>query len=216
MEMQQNRRWCSPAMTIILVLGLMAFFGCATLDKDECLNADWFSIGYEDGAKGYKASRISSHRKACAKHGIAPDFTTYERGRQKGLGEWCTPRKGYQLGLNGRHYNGVCPKHLETAFVRALNQGREVYNYAAQVTKQEHDLKKMHADLDALEMDLADMEDELVRPGVSPRRRRQLLGEIRALEDDQSAMLNDIADMEKTIADMQNHLEGLRAQNPYR
>ncbi len=214
--MCEYRRWAFPAVVLFLFTGLMVLTGCATLDKDECLNADWFSIGYEDGAKGYKASRISSHRKACAKHGIAPDFTTYERGRQEGLGEWCTPRKGYQLGVNGRQYNGVCPKHLETAFVRALNQGRDVYIYAAQVSKQQHDLKKMYADLNALEMDLADLEDELVKPGVSPRRRRQLLGEIRAREDDQSAMLNDITDMEKTIADMQNHLESLRAQNPYR
>jgi hypothetical protein len=57
-------------MMILVSLSWTAFTGCATLGKEECLNADWFTIGFEDGARGYPASRIGDHREACAKHGV--------------------------------------------------------------------------------------------------------------------------------------------------
>jgi hypothetical protein len=210
-----NRR-ISRVLAIWIAGLTMLFGGCATLDKDECLHADWQSIGYEDGARGYKASRIASHRKACAKHGIAPDFDRYEAGRLKGLEEWCTPRNGYQQGVRGHHYNGVCPESLEGPFMEALAYGKDVHAYASQVERQEEDLKKMVADLGTLQMDLAAMEEELVRSGVSPRRRRHLLAQIRRLEDDQRLSMNDIADMEHTLEDMQAHLAHLKDNNPYR
>ncbi len=215
MQEGKSRLGGGPVLACTLFFMLMTCFGCATLDKDECINADWFSIGLEDGAKGRKASHIGEHRKACAKHGVSPDFAVYERGRQQGLEEYCTPRNGYYQGNAGRRYNGACPAHLEAAYLRALNQGRDVYNYAKQVEHQQRDLKKQYQLLDAIEQDIADSEDQLVKPGVSPKRRRQLLEELRMLEDDQKAMLNDIADAEHTLEDMQEHLQKLRAQNPY-
>ena len=68
---------------IVISIGVIwisfSFFSCATLNKDECLTADWYQIGYEDGAKGYPLSRIGKHRKACAKHGVTPDMPPYEQ-----------------------------------------------------------------------------------------------------------------------------------------
>jgi hypothetical protein len=193
----------------------MVLGGCATLDKNECLTADWRSIGYEDGAKGYQASRIGSHRKACAKHGIAPDFEQYESGRRQGLNEWCTPRIGYQQGVQGRAYNGVCPSHLEGSFVKAHAYGRDVYTYASEIKRQEKILKQMYADLDTLNVDLKSMEQELIRPGVSPRRRLQLLSEMRRMEADHNLILVDISDMEHTLEDMHAHLALLKENNRY-
>ena len=190
--------------------------GCATLDKDECLNADWQSIGYEDGARGYKASRIGNHRKACAKHGIAPDFDLYEKGRLRGLAEWCTPQNGYRQGAGGKLYTGVCPGPLAGPFKAAFNHGKAIHAYASQIKGQENVLRKMTVDFDAMEAELQALEDELVRPGVSPRRRRRLLEDIRELEAQQNALLNDIDDMERTLADMNDHLARLRENNPYK
>jgi hypothetical protein len=195
---------------VAMVLG-----GCATLDKNECLNADWRSIGYEDGAKGYKASRIGSHRKACAKHGIAPDFERYESGRRQGLSEWCTPRNGYRQGVHGKGYNGVCPSHLEGPFVKAHAYGMGVYAYALEIKRQEKILKQLYAELDALNVDIKTREDELISPGVSPWRRLQLLSDIRRLEADQDLFLSDISDMEHTLEDMHTHLALLKKNNRY-
>lgn len=38
---------------------------CATLDREECVHADWYAIGLED------------HRRACAKHYVAPNTERY-------------------------------------------------------------------------------------------------------------------------------------------
>jgi hypothetical protein len=190
--------------------------GCATLGKDECLNADWFSIGYEDGARGYHTSRIGGHRKACAKHGVTPDFNAYEKGRQKGLAEWCSPRNANRIGLTGGTYNGVCPKNLEPAFLQALNQGKAVYAYEKEYRNQNQTLKKMYADLDGIDRKIADLEAELISNGVSPRRRKALLEEIRLREEDRRLLLMNITAAEKTVADMRNNLEQMKADNPYK
>ena len=36
--------------TTLLALGIMS--GCATMNADECRNADWRIVGYEDGLQG--------------------------------------------------------------------------------------------------------------------------------------------------------------------
>lgn len=198
-----------------ILTGMLAMVGCATLDENECLNADWQTIGFEDGARGYPATRIGSHRKACAKHGVAPDFKRYEAGRLKGLEQWCKPRNGYRMGTRGKRYNGVCPDHLAPAFVEALNRGRALYDYEKQVKKHEDELRKMHATLEAMDEDIRVLEDEMVSDGVSPRRRLKLLDEIRMLEDDRRFQMNDIAEMEHTLNDMRNNLERMRTDHPY-
>ena len=216
MDMGKWSRWASVGKVAILITGIIVMTSCAAMDKNECLNADWYSIGFEDGAKGYKASKISRLRKACAKHGVAPDFATYERGRLKGLEEWCTPRNGYYWGEAGRSYNDVCPDPLERAFVRAYKKGRTVYSYKTKVNKTKRDLNRLYDEMANLETDLAHMEDELVSQGVSPRRRRQLLEDIRVLEDDHRALQDDITEMEVSLNDIKVELNRLKDQNPYR
>lgn len=194
----------------------VVFFGCATLDKSQCINADWQSIGYEDGARGYKTSHIGRHRRACAKHGVTPDFDLYESGRRQGLLEWCTPRNGYRLGTRGKVYNGVCPPALAPAFMKAISQGRAFRDYENEVKKQDGRLNKMVAEQVAIDRDINALEAELISDGISPRRRMKLLEEIRQLEQDQRYLISDIEDMEQTLEDMQANLEQMRLNNPYR
>ena len=78
----------SKSATLGLSLVLLALGGCATMSSDECAMSDWTAVGYEDGSRGYTTERFSSHRKACAKHGITADFTAYQSGRNQGLVEF--------------------------------------------------------------------------------------------------------------------------------
>ena len=82
---------------LILGLGLIALGGCASMSGDECATSDWTAVGYEDGSRGYTSDRFGNHRKACAKHGITPDFQAYQQGRTDGLVEFCQPSRGYNL-----------------------------------------------------------------------------------------------------------------------
>ncbi len=209
-------RYISGVLVIVALACLAAISGCASLGKEECLNADWRTIGYEDGARGQQASRIGSHRKACAKYGVKPDFDLYENGRRQGLREYCTPRNGYYLGVRGGRYNGVCPKDLEGAYRAALGRGRKVYALNSEIKQKKTELKKIHSQLDTIELDLTETENELVRKGVSPQRRRQLLEEIRTLEDDQEAAIAEISEREQILEDLRINLSLIKTQNPYK
>jgi hypothetical protein len=204
------------AIIVLTLIGLIATSGCASLGKEECLNADWRTIGYEDGTRGYPGSRIGTHRKACAKHGVTPNLDQYEEGRLMGLREYCTPRNGYRLGTNGKRVNGVCPPDLAPAFRQAMREGQRFYALKKEAQQQRRELQKAYEDLDALEIELKDKEAKLIKARVSPKRRKQLLDELRILEDEQEVLLAEIAEMERTLELMQVDLTRLREQSPYK
>src|SRR5215475_10016900 len=97
---------------LLLVLG-----GCASMSKDECLTVDWRTVGYEDGVAGFPGDRIAEHRKDCAKYGGSTSLELYQQGRAQGLQEYCQPANGYNIGVRGGGYAGVCPANLEPAFL---------------------------------------------------------------------------------------------------
>lgn len=153
----------------ILAFSFIALFlsACSTLNKNECITANWKTIGYEDGARGYKASRIGQHRSACAEFGIRPDLNAYNAGRADGLPHYCTPTTAYKKGLSGYHYNGVCAGYNERDFVDALNYGLTIYK----ANNRLRNLKNKYADeeeyITRLERKLHKKEDRLVSGKLS-------------------------------------------------
>ena len=107
------------ATTSLLAVCVLVLTGCASMSKNECRAVDWRTIGYEDGVAGYSGERIAQHRKACAKHGVAPDLDAYRAGREQGLSEFCQPHNGFLFGSRGGTYQGVCPAELAPGFVDA-------------------------------------------------------------------------------------------------
>ncbi|WP_281557015.1 DUF2799 domain-containing protein [Thalassomonas sp. RHCl1] len=112
----------------VLLAGLSSLlFGCATMSKEECLVADWYTIGLEDGSDGKAASYIGKHRKACADAGVSPDITAYSAGRKAGLKDYCVASRGYQLAMSGDEYHGVCRGPQEQGFLTGFKNGQIVY-----------------------------------------------------------------------------------------
>ncbi len=111
--------------TVVASFVLMLLSGCATLNEAECTSADWRHIGEQDGNKGRLSSHLNRHRKACQKHGIAADSEQYYLGREQGLKRFCTPSRGYSLGLDGEEYQGVCSaeqaREFQSAYVKGLH-----------------------------------------------------------------------------------------------
>jgi ribosome modulation factor len=100
---------------------VLAATGCASMSKEECLTADWRTVGFHDGAAGRGADNIGDHRQACAEFGVVPNLDRYLEGRKSGLKEYCRSSRGYQEGLSGRSYGGVCPPDLEKGFKTATS-----------------------------------------------------------------------------------------------
>lgn len=148
-----------------LVLG-----GCATLSKEECQQADWYALGMEDGAQGHPLARLGEHREACSEHGIRPDSLSYERGRERGLLEYCTYQRGLGEGRAGYSYHGVCPADTEPLFLEGYHLGRE--------------LRSERARLDAARRSMSEIRERLGKGVEDDRTRRELLDQLERLQDE--------------------------------
>ncbi len=142
--------WREPVVRYVLPVLLLAatliVAGCASLSKEECLAADWYTIGVEDGSKGKAIGRIGAHRKACAEVGVQPDMGSYTQGREVGLQQFCTRERGYREGERGASYSGVCPQHLEPIFMQGYLAGQEIYKTKQNIRRLEGELAKVRQD----------------------------------------------------------------------
>jgi hypothetical protein len=146
-----------------VVLALLVLGGCASLSENECLTADWESIGYLDGSKGYNEGRIGDHAEACAKVGIAPDRKLYEEGRGRGLEVFCTGRNGLRIGEQGGSYAGVCPADLEPEFLRGYTIGRDLHDVKDHMAQLQSEVQRVQARLRSQDPPLSDYErDQLI------------------------------------------------------
>lgn len=132
----------------ILVLAAAGLGGCATMSEEECAMSDWHTIGFEDGSRGYSADRVGDHRKACAKHGYAPDFGAYQAGREEGLELFCQPARGFSLGAGGGQYQGVCSAELEPEFLDGYRAGAELYSLRSNVSSANSRLHARESELE--------------------------------------------------------------------
>ena len=167
--------------------------GCASsMSKNECLTADWYSIGYESGIRGQNEAKISEHRKACAEYGVTPNLARYLEGREAGLQKFCEPRNGYRLGRAGKSYGGVCPASLERDFSQSYRAGWELYGMEQNINRLGRRVKAKQAELRQLNRAVADKQAELIAPGKTPSQRALLLTELLDLQEQQDRIQHDI------------------------
>ena len=131
----------------VMLVGLLILSGCASLSAEECLAADWYTIGVEDGSRGQSVARIGAHRKACAEVGVQPDMARYNEGRAFGLQSFCTRERGYAEGDSGHSYNGVCPPHLEPMFMQGYLAGQDRYRLKQDIRRLERELAAVNEEV---------------------------------------------------------------------
>ncbi len=112
---------------LLLVTPLFLMLGnCATISKKSCINDSWYDVAFKGAIDNHdRADHIKDVTNTCGKLGIGVDLDVYERGFQDGTRLFCEPDNGYQWGLKGRSYNGIC---ANPAFSAAYRDGQEDYN----------------------------------------------------------------------------------------
>ena len=210
----RNRRWATLGAGT-LIAGLLAT-GCATLNESECRNADWRTIGFEDGARGASASRIGEHREACADHGIAPDLAAYRQGRNEGLRQYCRAQNGFRLGERGVAYNGVCPADVEAEFQAAYEAGKRLHDASSRVRYTQSRIRNKELQLSQLKRTRQSKQAQLVSPGVSAARRAELLAETLEAARDQGAIEKEIDALKRELDEQREQLAQVRESSPYR
>jgi len=162
-----------------LSLAFVGLSGCASMSGDECETSDWSAIGYEDGSRGYADNRLGKHRKACAKHGITPDFAAYQSGRDRGLVQYCQPRRGFSVGSSGGQYNGVCRVDLEADFLDAYNAGYHLHTLRSNVSSANSQIYSRERELDTIEKDVIRIGAALISDDITTEARILLLADLK-------------------------------------
>ena len=193
--------------TFLILLALLQ--GCATLDKDECMLADWRLIGYEDGVAGKPATAVGKYRKDCAKHAVVPDLDAYRTGREEGLLQYCKADNGYRLGNAGRSMAAVCPAALEGDFRDAYNTGRKLYLARSAVNKTRSRINERKQTLSTLEKNKASKLAALISDGLKADQRVMILYDLKELQTEVSTVEDEIADLELDLQDQQARLDNL-------
>ena len=178
-ETAMNRKW-----NVLWAAGaLLVMSGCASMSSEECLATDWTAVGFEDGARGYTTERFSKHRQACAKHGITADFSAYQRGRNEGLVEYCQPARGFNVGVNGGRYYGVCDVQLEQSFLEAYNAGYHLFTLRSNVSRADASISARERELERIENEMRSKEAALIDEETSTEERILLLADLKDLSE---------------------------------
>ena len=202
---------------LALLMAVFPLQGCATMDKEECLTADWRQIGFEDGLKGYAPDRVAQHRKACAEHGITPDVPAYTQGRVTGLAQYCTPAKGFSLGHSGHPYSDVCSllPDQETAFHQGFLTGRDIFLLEKEISDRETSVRRLQKELSSLEARLREKERELNQNCSKTGSCQAALNLIRDLDREIRITEDQIRRERRVIAALSNTLRDQKAASPY-
>jgi len=172
-------KW-AKLVVVILVIGLS---GCASMNADECVANDWFAMGHEDGSRGYTSDRFGNYRRACTKHGVTPDFQAYQSGRDQGLVEFCQPGRGYNLGVNGGQYRGVCSVEMEPSFLDAYRAGKRLHTLRAYVSNANSQIYNREHELEVAEKRATATAVLLVSSDTTTEQRINLLVELKEISE---------------------------------
>lgn len=200
------------ALYTLILLGVSS---CATMNKSECQKAEWQVIGLEDGARGRAVSYIGNHREACAEHGVKPDLAQYNLGRDAGLRQYCTHRKGFSQGRSGYSYNNVCQAELEDSYLVGYNMGRELYDMNAEIHHLHRDIESRKVELAELHKEIEWVESKLISKGGSRHKRKALLDQYNQLQADQAILETDLHDLELIAARKQQDYNALISKRGY-
>jgi Protein of unknown function (DUF2799) len=198
-----------------LSIAALILSGCASMSANECRTVDWRTVGYEDGAAGRAGDHIAQHRKACAKHGVSPDFARYQMGREQGLREYCKPVNGFRVGESGSDYAGVCPVDLEDAFASAYSSGRHLFTLQSRISETVRQLSERRRELNHIDEDLSKDSAAVVSTDSSVDERTAALLDTKRLAERAGRLKTEIRQLEKDKIRYELELEDYRATVAY-
>ncbi len=145
--MKSNKIAKTLSSLTIAITTVLIVVGCSTMDKGECVTANWHQLGIKDGNKGYNKSNISKYASDCGEHGIRPNQAQYLSGWQKGIVTFCTRDNGFYHGIKGRSYENSCPASLKDKFYSAYLTGKNVYREQSVVSSIQYKLNEIRDEL---------------------------------------------------------------------
>ncbi|MCC3859891.1 DUF2799 domain-containing protein [Pseudemcibacter aquimaris] len=188
------------AIPLVLILT-----GCGKMmDENQCLVADWRTIGFQDGSAGRDMSWLERRGEACAEFGVRPDMDQYLMGRDQGLANYCQPRRGFEIGRRGGTYNNVCAQQSEGQFLAAYQDGRGLRERENHVSSLDHAINDTINAINALENQLTEDAIALAMTDMTTQQRIDYALTIKEMAEERGAL-------QQSLPQMQAELEAARA-----
>lgn len=168
-----------------IMMLLLVVTGCATLNKDQCQQGDWFGIGFSDGVSGETMDRMARHNEACAEYGIGVNSQQYMAGRAQGLNTYCRLDNAFNTGLSGQRYQRVCPPSIDGVFDR--------YNSAA------YDVYELRNESNSIDNRLTNTESQMMKKDISRDEYFRLRQELRDLDAERNRIQMNLHSAERYL-----------------
>jgi len=176
--------------------------GCASdsVSESQCIAGDWQTVGYRDGANGYRSTQLLEHQNACVKHGVIPDRTAYMAGWTQGVREYCDANNGYDAGERGDGYNNLCPDDQRQAFLTAYHAGRQLYLARSEVDELEQQIGQREVRLDEITAELVSSASQQLDPTLTPVARVDLLAAMERLAEERGRINAELPTLRQQLA----------------
>lgn len=203
-----NIRYLTLLPGLALVLSMA---GCATLDKENCLSADWQLIGFNDGVEGRDAGRLEQHRDACSDYGVVPQMDQYLLGYDQGVRRYCSALNGYKEARMGKALNAVCNGDLQPEFGRGFELGAQAYQQVTRLESVRHELNILTSEQRSDVSERNEKREQLIMDGISSDARSFLLSEIVELEHEIRLRKAQIKQQQQSVRMETRYLQALEA-----
>lgn len=111
---------------LFLVLFLL-ISACSTMKSQECVNANWRDIGFNDAIQG-RTVWLESRTQTCAKANLKPNKSAYIAGHREGSIQFCTYKNGYNYGRRNEVRTPICVSpNLSKPFYDGYKEGLSAY-----------------------------------------------------------------------------------------
>lgn len=166
------------------LLPCLALVGCATMSPEECRQANWEEVGYNDAVEGYPASRSADHREACADTGVPVDFDLYRHGYALGLPYYCTRQTGFETADHGGDFATQCRRDTFPDYATGYGEGLDVFALKTEMRQIELQIDERSDQAEALLKQIAQLriaQDNAQLSEDARRDARYQLGQLESL-----------------------------------
>lgn len=204
---------------ILAIPATLILSGCGKMmNENECLVADWRTIGFQDGSAGRTTDWLAKRGEACAEFGVAPNMDQYLMGRDQGLISFCEPRRGFELGRRNGRYDNVCPSNLEGGFLNAYQDGRGLIQREQNVSGLDRAVQDAYAAIDVLEQQLTEDAIALAMIEMTPQERIDYALTIKEMAEERGRLQQSLpqlqADLEYARQDLSAYASSIAGRYP--
>jgi len=198
---------------ILIPILILALAGCgsrATVSESQCYAGDWQTLGYRDGAQGLRNSQLLEHQDACGPFGVVPDRAAYMAGWESGAREYCHPNNAFEVGELGYGHSHICPADMQSDFVAAYRQGRQLYLARRDIAALESTIAAREARLEWVKSRIVAASTEQLNPELTVPQRVDLLAETQRLAEEKAAIEHELPELHADLASRTAQLDSMR------